>query len=523
MGIPLVALMGKTPQELGELPPVELQEKLQAIKSSQQQQQQSAQAFPVEQQQRQEQLTAAQLANQQTRIQMQDKQGIAQALRDSYGGPQAGSVSTQIAPSLGGASQPSSATPASGPTAAPNAPATPPTQPSAPASQPTNPTDRLAALTSRIQDPKYGISPQGQIALIEQLTGLGQKVQTLDKDTIGNIEDAHKIVSQGYNSVLEAAPEDQPAQWTLERNQMLRSSSPTVQKVAQGLPAQYPGQPAPGGSPEAQAALHSLMAEQDIVAAAKLPGEKAKAGQEVQAASKPTPQQISDASSTVGTYAAIPPNMRQGLLTELRKAPDYATLQKVQQRADAANESFQRSADARQQASAMKDVALGQVVAGQLVKQDEALATNLNSTSGIRSLLNMTTGGNQMASAAALTRFAEHEVKEGGINRFNETELNAMGKAAGSWSRQFQAWVDKGASGTPPPATNADIQSILNVEDKQAHDLHDQNVGFIQQRYAPIAGGKAAAIVKPSSTKQQSGAGHPFFEQFGGQAGAPPQ
>ena len=175
MGIPLVALMGKTPQELGELPPVELQEKLQAIKSSQQQQQQSAQAFPVEQQQRQEQLTTSQLANQQTRIQMQDKQGIAQALRDSYGGPQAGSVSTQIAPSLGGASQPSSATPASGPTAAPNAPATPPTQPSAPASQPTNPTDRLAALTSRIQDPKYGISLQGQIALIEQLTGLGQK------------------------------------------------------------------------------------------------------------------------------------------------------------------------------------------------------------------------------------------------------------------------------------------------------------------------------------------------------------
>ena len=51
MGIPLVALMGKTPQELGELPPVELQEKRQAIKSSQQQQQQSAALFPGQMQQ----------------------------------------------------------------------------------------------------------------------------------------------------------------------------------------------------------------------------------------------------------------------------------------------------------------------------------------------------------------------------------------------------------------------------------------------------------------------------------------
>ena len=64
MGIPLVALMGKTPQELGELPPVELQEKRQAIKSSQQQQQQSAALFPgqLQQQQQQIQQTASDIA-----------------------------------------------------------------------------------------------------------------------------------------------------------------------------------------------------------------------------------------------------------------------------------------------------------------------------------------------------------------------------------------------------------------------------------------------------------------------------
>ena len=214
------------------------------------------------------------------------------------------------------------------------------------------------------------------------------------------------------------------------------------------------------------------------------------------AASTPTSQQIQDATRTVGTYGAIPQNMRAGLINEMQTAPNYETLQKVQSRADAANESFQRSADARAQAEAMKDVAVGQAVAGKLVEEDKALSTTLQSTSGIRNLLDMTTGGNQTASAAALTRFAEHEVKEGGINRFNETELKAIGPDAGSWARQFQTWIAKGSKGTPPAATNSEIQAILNMEDSQAKSLHDQNVGFIQNRFLPLAGGKAGRVLQ---------------------------
>ena len=464
-----------------------------AIKSSQQQTQQSQQAFPIEQQQRQATLTGTQQQNQLTQFNIQDRQGIAQALRDSYAQPSSSTASPQpssasISPSI------SAPTAGAAATSAAQSPA-----PTAPA-QSSDPTERLAALVARIQDPKYGISPQGQMALIQKFTELGQAVQTMDKTTTDNMEAAHKIVSQAYNSALDAAPEDQAAQWTLERNQMLRSSSGAVRQAASGLPAQYPGQPAPGGSPEAQAALHSLMAEQDIVAAAKKPGEAAEAQQQVRNAAPATQQQMSDVASTISTYAAIPPSMRTGLLTELKNAPDYAAVQKIEARADAAQESFQRSADARQNALAMKDVAVGQVIAGQLVKQDQTLAADLNSTNGIRSLLDMTKGGNQMASAAALTRFAEHEITEGGIKRFNETELNAMGKDAGSWGREFQTWIDKGQKGTPPPATTSDIQAILGVEDQQAHDLHDQNIGFIQQRYAPLAGGRAKGVLNPSTS-----------------------
>ena len=482
-------------------------QKVAAIRSSQQQEQQSAQAFPIEQQQRQEQLTTSQLANQQTRIQMQDKQGIAQALRDSYGGPQAGSVTQQISPSLGTAAQ-SGAAPQSSSAAPATAQPQSSTAPPAAQAAPTNPTDRMNALISRIQDPKYGISQQGQTALMEQFTGLSQKLQDVDKATLSNIESAHKIVSQAYNSVLEAAPEDQPAQWTLERNQMLRSDSPTVKKVAAGLPAQYPGQPVPGGSPEAQSALHSIMAEQDIVAAAKskaeLPGQQAESQQKVQGASKPTPQQTNDAAQTIGTYAAIPQNMRAGLLTELQNAPDYATLQKVQQRADAANESFQRSADARQQAMALKDVGVQNLVAGKLVTEDQKLGSALDQTAGVRQLLNMSKGGNEAAAPAAMTRFAEHEIVEGGVKRMTQTELNTLTTGLGTYGRRLQSWADHGFDPKQiPETTNSELQAILDAEDKSANTAHERNVGYISNRYG-ASQVKGGGTNQPAMNRSQS-------------------
>ena len=61
--------------------------------------------------------------------------------------------------------------------------------------------------------------------------------------------------------------------------------------------------------------------------------------------------------------------------------------------------------------------------------EDQKLGSALDQTSGIRGLLNMSTGGNETASQAAQVRFAEHEVKEGGINRFNQTEAKCSDEA----------------------------------------------------------------------------------------------
>ena len=175
-----------------------------------------------------------------------------------------------------------------------------------------------------------------------------------------------------------------------------------------------------------------------------------------------TPQELKTASDTVGTYHAIPDDTRQGLLKEMSMATTKGDLQNIQKRADSIEESFQRSIDARNAAASNKNATVSaarQTKADELsIKEDEALTSDLASTRGIREELDMTmASGNQMALNAAMTRFAEHEIVSGGIKRFNETELRAMGPDAGSWFRQAQTWYDKGMQGQPPAATSKDI------------------------------------------------------------------
>lgn len=199
-----------------------------------------------------------------------------------------------------------------------------------------------------------------------------------------------------------------------------------------------------------------------------------------------TPQQLTDAVNAVQTYNAVPPNMRAAFVQQMKNAPDWGTLQDVQKRADAAQESFQRSADAMANARAMRDIGLQQVVAGKLVQQDQTLSGSLANSQGIRDLLDMSKGGNQVATNAALQRFAEHEVAEGGIKRFNELEQRQLIGGVGSFAREFQNWADKGFQGEMPKATNAEINTILNNEDTIARAQHDQNVSDITSRYGTV-------------------------------------
>jgi hypothetical protein len=225
----------------------------------------------------------------------------------------------------------------------------------------------------------------------------------------------------------------------------------------------------------------------------------AEASQKVTAAAPPTFQQQSDAKNTLASYLAIPAPQRAGLAQEMSHAPDFESLQKIQARADETQKSFQMSADARQNAMAMKDVAVGQAMATQLIGEDKALGTNLDQTRGIRGLLDMSTGGNQAATAAAQTRFAEHEIVEGGVKRMNQVEYENLAGSLGSYGRKFQSWVDGGFKGQMPPATNGEMAKILDAEDATATAAHQRNVGFIQDRFSAINKGGLPTQANPAA------------------------
>jgi hypothetical protein len=457
------------------------------IRNAQQQQQQNAASFPLEQQQRQANLQSTQLANQQTQLSLQDRQGISQALKDSYGATASGSTSSGSGTTQPGSTAPPSASAqsggvplaalmqprsASGPAggAPPQSPfATPPTFAQQQA-QPTNPADRLAALAARIQDPKYGISAAGQIQMMEQLNGLQQKLATTDKDTLGNIEAAHKVISQGLSSVLEAPPEDQPAQWTLERNELLRH--PTLGKFLGNLPAQYPGQPAPGGSPEAQSALHSLMAEQDIVAAAKqkneAPEQVAKATQAAQAAAPPTPQQIADATKTIQSYEGINPAERLGLIAEINHAPDFETLGKVQARADAAQSSGQMKQATLAQAKALAGNKFQEAGLTQNQKPWSDFSNTVAQANQTKSSIVAGADGNGLLTNMVPTMEVLGINMGGQIRRISPTEAAAAGTPP-ELATRWNAFISKAATGKLTPELAKEGNQLMDIVTDSAY------------------------------------------------------
>lgn len=270
------------------------------------------------------------------------------------------------------------------------------------------------------------------------------------------------------------------------------------------------------------AQLHEHMTE-DATKQAEEQTAKAAATQKTQAAAGIrdkdgvyTPQARS-AMDTIKNYAigsggAIPPAMVAGLTKEMQNAPDMESLQGIQKRADSVNESFQRSADARAQASAIKDVGIQQTVAGKLVAEDQKLGTALDQTGGIRQLLDMSKGGNETATNAAQVRFAEHEIVEGGVKRMNQAELQGLTQSLGTYGRQFQAWMDKGFQGAMPPATNKEMQTILDAEDQNANVTHERNIGYISNRYVDV--GKYSSLSNNAAPKSSQSVPGPGAAQF---------
>jgi hypothetical protein len=318
-----------------------------------------------------------------------------------------------------------------------------------------------------------GVSPQGLASV-----AAAQKQQLDIVEQLGKVDKAQRDKIQANNEAtwnaaetIRGIPEGSPA-----RDQAYQQSVQNLQQ--QGVDTSKFPQQTPNN-----AQLDQIEGPLGMVnAALKMANDRAGLLEKEQKTAAPSVQQKTDAVNTINSYSMVPPAMRAGLSKEMQDAPNEEALQKIQARADQANESFQRSADARAQAATMKNVAVAQQVGVMLVKQDEKLQDSLADTGGIRQQLGMGGDGNQTASSTALLRFAEHEVKQGGINRFNQTEMNMLGSGSGSWMRQMQTWIDKGMHGTPPAAKVSEINAILDAEDKIASQKHSQAVDDINQR-----------------------------------------
>jgi len=205
------------------------------------------------------------------------------------------------------------------------------------------------------------------------------------------------------------------------------------------------------------------------------------------------------------TFPDIPFTMRTELAKEAKQARTVSEFNEVQKRADDDQKSFRASADARSAAAGLKDVATMNMAATHAVQADETLSTSLSASQGIRDQLDMSKGGNQQAGADVILRFAEHEVKAGGMGRFNETEFQRLGPGMGSWARSAQAWYDKGANGKPPAATMGEINSILANEDGIARSKHDSDVSGIYDRFGMTKPIYASGPGKPRMVSNDGG------------------
>ena len=436
----------------------------------------------------QEQTRAAQLENQQRQIQLQDQQ----RQMEYWANPEKYQEEAPTTPN----EAPSETQAASLGSAMTGTPIAAGSTPQAPAK--VNFAEQMLGLDSA--DPlakqangmiRAGVMPQTVTANAQALLGFRTAVlkQTTDKQAV--VKDGLAEINKILAPI--GAEQDQA-----KRTAMLQAAEPELQKASQFDPSLHQAI-MQADAQHVDKILNLTGGMQDVLEY----GTKQEQEKEAKLKTEPpTDAHIKDAVRTIASYPAIPDPMKAGFAEEIKNAPTIAALEKIQDRADKASESFQRSADARAQAETMADIEKRKAVQLLAVKDDQELTGKLANSQAIRGLLNMSAGGNQQATQDALVRFAEHEVVEGGVKRFNETELNALGSNVGTKLRQLEAWKAKNFEGKLPAATNAEIQKVLDFEDEQARGTHNQNISTLSSRMGvnlepgtPKAGGNAPKMM----------------------------
>ena len=396
--------------------------------------------------------TAQDLENQKNQQQLKDTQGIGKIL---YGDPSA-SPAPQATP--GGAG---------------SAPSTAPSKVTIPTPDP----DRFASKLQQIQD-SPDISYQGKLAFTNQITEMQQKRQTLDATTLANEEKVMSRIGQGIASVASAAPEDQAAQYILERNALARD--PQTAQVASQLPPQYPG------PDQLKAIMQRYTSTRDMVEWAKqnneAPGQKAKSGQEVQPAAAPTPQQLQNATRTLSTYSAIPANERAGLTAEINAAPDWETLQKIQSRADASQQTNQLHQDTLANTKAIMGNKFGEagLTANEKIWTDpqRGYAGALAQANQTKASIVAGADGNGLLTNLVPTMEVLGVNHAAGINRISPQEAIAAGTNP-EWATRWNAWATKAATGKLTPEMAKQGNQLMDIVSDAAYKRSVQSAQLI--------------------------------------------
>jgi hypothetical protein len=107
--------------------------------------------------------------------------------------------------------------------------------------------------------------------------------------------------------------------------------------------------------------------------------------------------------------------------------------------------------------------------------------SDLKNVTDLQNNLAQMNEGNQTAMNTFKTKFAEHEIVEGGVKRMNQAELEALTSKLGTFGRQFQSWTDSGFKGDMPTATKNEMAQILNAEVQSRNQLYNRRVGNINK------------------------------------------
>jgi hypothetical protein len=169
--------------------------------------------------------------------------------------------------------------------------------------------------------------------LPEHASQLVTSFQTIDKnnseiqknkgaaqaDFLKNRADSHEQVAEDLADLQKVPPEQQAVALAAKQQQWakLPGLDPNDKAIlAKADPAHFA---ALSGLLDLNGRIEAYHAKQT-----ETTGAAAGAEQKVRAAAPPTPEQLTNAVTSLGTYAAVPQNMRVSLTNEMKAAPDYA-------------------------------------------------------------------------------------------------------------------------------------------------------------------------------------------------------